>query len=153
VHVGCDASSSTPICDADSSTSAVDDSAVEKRASCVNCKKDGTYNINTILIIQSLFQNPYILINTTHYSMFILDGITTGDGTSSGKCPSNNCLSNGYCNVCGQISGYAEGCSITSTTPVCDGDSSTSGTQDFTAGKVAQCVACTKSGNLLLYIY
>ena len=52
VHVGCVASSSTPICDADSSTSGVDDSAVEKRASCVNCKKAGTYNMNMRLIIQ-----------------------------------------------------------------------------------------------------
>ena len=83
----------------------------------------------------------------------MLDGITNGDGFSSGKCPQYNCLSNAYCNVCGQISGYAEGCSITSATPVCDGDSATSGIQDFTAAKVAQCVACKKSGKFTSYVY
>ena len=78
--------------------------------------------------------------------MFALDGITNGNGLSSGKCPQYNCLSNGYCNICGTISGYAEGCDITSTSPVCDADKDTSGTQDSATAKVAQCVPCTKSG-------
>ena len=67
-----------------------------------------------------------------------------------GKCPSfyssYKCLSTGGCNVCGLISGVAEGCDITSTSPVCDAESSTSGIQDSATGKVAQCVACKKSG-------
>ena len=66
-----------------------------------------------------------------------------------GICPSNKCLSSGACNLCGLISGKAEGCDITSTTPVCDADTTTSGTQDSAAGKIAQCVACTKSGMLI----
>ena len=70
-----------------------------------------------------------------------------------GKCPSGHsrykCLSNGACNVCGLISGNAEGCDITSTTPVCDADSTLSGIQDSASGKVAQCVACKKSGKLV----
>ena len=91
--------------------------------------------------------------------VFHLDGTTTGDGTEIGKCPSHyssyRCLSTGACNVCGLISGKAEGCDITSTSPVCDADSSTSGTQDSATGKVAQCVACTKTGILhrLLHIF
>ena len=82
-----------------------------------------------------------------------LDGITAGDGFSQGKCPSRNCLSNGYCNTCGLISGKAEGCDITSTTPVCDADSVAPGTQLLTfsaAGlTVGQCVACKKDGKYL----
>ena len=84
-----------------------------------------------------------------------VDGSSPGDGTSIGKCPSNystyKCLSTGECNVCGLISGQAQGCDITSTSPVCDADSSTSGTQDTATGKVAQCVACTKSGKNYLF--
>ena len=81
--------------------------------------------------------------------VFIVDG-TNGDGTTIGKCPSHystyKCLSTGACNVCGLINGNAEGCDITSTTPVCDADDSTNGVQDSATGKVAQCTACTKSG-------
>ena len=80
----------------------------------------------------------------------MIDGVTTGDGTAIGKCPSAyssyKCLSTGGCNVCGLISGYAEGCDITSTAPVCDADSSTFGIQDTATAKVAECVACKKSG-------
>ena len=80
----------------------------------------------------------------------VIDGVTAGDGTEIGKCPnafsSYKCLSTGACNVCGLISGQVEGCDITSTAPVCDADSSTSGVQDSAVGKVAQCVACTKAG-------
>ena len=79
-----------------------------------------------------------------------------GDGSEIGKCPSSysnyRCLSTGACNVCGLISGNAEGCDITSTNPVCDADNSLSGTQDSATGKVAQCVACTKSGTHKLNI-
>ena len=81
--------------------------------------------------------------------VFHSDG-SAGDGTDIGKCPSSfssyKCLSSGACNVCGLISGYAQGCDITSTSPVCDADSSTSGIQDSASGKVAECVACKKSG-------
>ena len=84
----------------------------------------------------------------------IIDG-SIGDGTEIGKCPSGHstykCLSTGGCNVCGLISGVAEGCDITTTSPVCDADSTTSGIQDSASGKVAKCVACKKSGNLISY--
>ena len=83
---------------------------------------------------------------------YIIDGQTQGDGTEIGKCPSSfstyKCLSTGGCNVCGLISGKAEGCDITSPTPVCDADRDTIHTQDSATGKVAQCVACTKSGGI-----
>ena len=81
-----------------------------------------------------------------------VDGTTAGDGTELGKCPSSNsnyrCLSTGACNVCGLISGVAEGCDTFSTAPVCDADSTTSGIQDSASNKVAVCVACKKSGNI-----
>ena len=86
----------------------------------------------------------------------MLDGTTTGDGTELGKCPSSNsnyrCLSTGACNVCGLISGFAEGCDTFSTTPVCDADSTTSGIQDSATEKVAVCVACKKSGNISFHV-
>ena len=78
------------------------------------------------------------------------DGTNPGDGTVLGKCPSNysnyKCLSTGECNVCGYINGTAQGCDITSLNPVCDEDSTTEGTQDSATSKLAQCVACTKTG-------
>ena len=55
-------------------------------------------------------------------------------------------MSTGACNVCALVSGYAEGCDIASTTPVCDADSLTSGIQDSATDKQAVCVACKKSG-------
>ena len=86
---------------------------------------------------------------TSKCVIFDSDG-SAGDGTDIGKCPSSfssyKCLSSGKCNVCALISGYAQGCDITSTSPVCDADSSTSGIQDSASGKVAECVACKKSG-------
>ena len=79
-----------------------------------------------------------------------IDGTTTGDGTTIGKCPSSytnyRCLSTGECNVCGLISGFAEGCDIRSNVPVCDADSSSPVIEDAAEGKVAKCVACKKSG-------
>ena len=86
----------------------------------------------------------------------LLDGTTAGDGTSKGICPTTDanyrCLSTGVCNICGLISGVAEGCSVFSTAPVCDADSTTSGIQDSATNKVAACVACKKSGNLPIHI-
>ena len=82
----------------------------------------------------------------------ILDGTTTGDGTHIGNCPAHystyKCMSSGACNACALVSGYAEGCDIASTTPVCDADSTTSGIQDTATDKQAVCVACKKSGKL-----
>ena len=40
-HEGCDIHSNTPVCDADSTTVTVEDSAVAKLARCVGCKKIG----------------------------------------------------------------------------------------------------------------
>ena len=84
------------------------------------------------------------------------DGLSMGDGTEIGKCPSfysnYRCLSTGACNVCGLINGTAEGCEILSLTPVCDADKDTDNTQDSATGKVAQCVACT-NGRLLNFFF
>ena len=86
----------------------------------------------------------------------LIDGSAPGDGTEIGKCPSSfntyRCLSTGACNVCGLISGYAEGCDIFSTSPVCDADSSTTGIEDSAIAKVAKCVSCKKSGKELYQI-
>ena len=43
VAEGCDILSSSPVCDADSSTAGIEDSAENKVAQCVGCKKDGKY--------------------------------------------------------------------------------------------------------------
>ena len=48
--------------------------------------------------------------------------------------------------MCGLVSGFAEGCDILSSSPVCDADSSTTDIEDSAEGKVAQCVACKKDG-------
>ena len=108
--------------------------------------KSGLFSV--LKIVQFLFDNDH---PKDHFSIIEIDGLSMGDGTEIGKCPSSfssyKCLSTGACNVCGLISGNAEGCDITSTTPVCDADSSLSGTQDSASpGKVAECVGCTKSG-------
>ena len=90
-----------------------------------------------------------------------VDGTTTGDGTEKGNCPMETagvanddyrCLSTGVCNICGLINGYAEGCAVFSTTPVCDADSTSAGIQDSATDKVAACVACTKSGNFVFLV-
>ena len=62
--------------------------------------------------------------------------------------PSFNCNYWYICidEACSLISGYAEGCDVTSMAPVCDADSSTFGIQDTATAKVAQCVACKKAG-------
>ena len=41
VAEGCDVLSTTPVCDADSTTSGIQDSATNKVAACVACKKSG----------------------------------------------------------------------------------------------------------------
>ena len=74
------------------------------------------------------------------------------------------CLSNGYCNVCGLISGYAEGCDIFSTSPVCDANEATTEIEDAAGEwpntlengttiqqRFAKCVACKKDGTVLPY--
>ena len=112
---------------------------------------------NSDLFLPVFFSILYISCNvcysTSNVNLFVIDGTSAGDGTTIGKCPSGHssykCLSSGACNVCGLISGNAEGCDITSTTPACDADSTTSGIQDSASGKVAQCVACKKSGKLV----
>ena len=43
VAEGCDILSSNPVCDADSSTTYIEDSAEATVAQCVACKKDGKY--------------------------------------------------------------------------------------------------------------
>ena len=40
---GCEIHSTTPVCDADSSTSPIEDLATDKAAMCVACKKSGKY--------------------------------------------------------------------------------------------------------------
>ena len=51
--------------------------------------------------------------------------------------------------MCGLISGTHEGCVSTSTTPVCDADSTTSIIDDTVVEKEAVCKECTKSGQTL----
>ena len=92
----------------------------------------------------------HVPLRASNNFLVVIDGTTAGDGTELGKCPSSNsnyrCLSTGACNVCGLISGVAEGCDPFSTTPVCDADSTTSAIDDTATNKVSQCVACKKSG-------
>ena len=92
-----------------------------------------------------------ILISSYHIFNVHEDGTSAGNGETIGNCPASHitykCLSNGACNVCGLLSDKAEGCNIFSTTPVCDADSSTNGIQaTYDTSKVAQCVACKKTG-------
>ena len=106
-----------------------------------------------LIFFSILYISFNVCYSTSNVNLFVIDGASAGDGTTIGKCPSGHssykCLSSGACNVCGLISGNAEGCDITSTTPVCDADSTTSGIQDSASGKVAQCVACKKTGNMV----
>ena len=83
--------------------------------------------------------------------------MTTGDGSEIGRCPSSftnyRCLSTGSCNVCGLISGYAEGCDITSITPVCDADSTTLVTED-SATSMRSCLCGTVNNRgKVIYCY
>ena len=84
----------------------------------------------------------------------ILDGTTSGDGSSVGKCweddsngiNNRKCLSTGECNACKIINNAHEGCDIHSTTPVCDADSTTAEIDDSAVSKLATCSACKNSG-------
>ena len=74
-----------------------------------------------------------------------------GDGSDIGNCPSHHtsyrCLSTGSCNVCGLISGKAEGCNVFSTASVCDADSTTSGYQStYLDSKEGVCTQCKNKG-------
>ena len=79
----------------------------------------------------------------------LTDGIP-GDGKTIGDCPSAyttyKCLSTGECKECKLISGFAEGCDIHSSTPVCDADSTSLAIEDSAIEKVSHCVGCKKSG-------
>ena len=153
---GCDITSATPVCDADSSSAGTQDAAKGKVSQCVACTKSGR---QANLSHTSIYNNDSNIYETVLFNVIsiinIIDGITEGDGSEIGKCPSSyssyRCLSTGECNVCGLVSGVAEGCDIHSSTPVCDADSTTVGIQDSATGKVSQCVACTKSGGLETY--
>ena len=155
VAEGCDILSSSPVCDADSSTAGIQDSAENKVAQCVGCKKDGKY-IRTLMEYktQILFRKRALVIFII-FHIYLGVG-TPGDGTTIGKCPSSHssyrCLSSGACNVCGLISGTHEGCVSTSTTPVCDADSTTSTIEDTAVEKIGVCKECTKSGLNLVSI-
>ena len=69
---------------------------------------------------------------------------------SIGKCPTTpsglKCLSTGECNVCKLINGNYEGCDVTSSTPVCDADASTSAIDDSAVNTLSVCVGCKKDG-------
>ena len=70
------------------------------------------------------------------------------------QCPNSPtnlfCLSNAECNRCKRTSGAHEQCSVYSSTPVCDVDSTVSGIQDTGDRKLAECVQCKKDGMLRL---
>ena len=63
VAEGCDILSSSPVCDADSSTAGIQDSAENKVAQCVACKKDGKY-IRTLVE----YKIQIIYFEKEHYS-------------------------------------------------------------------------------------
>ena len=46
VHEGCDIDSATPVCDADSKVSGIQDSAGKAISQCVACKKSGKMDKN-----------------------------------------------------------------------------------------------------------
>ena len=52
---GCDIHSSTPVCDADSTSPAIEDSAIEKISHCVGCKKSGKCAINMCSCVKIVF--------------------------------------------------------------------------------------------------
>ena len=77
----------------------------------------------------------------------------TGDGSDIGNCPSHysdkgyKCLSTGSCNVCGLISGKAEGCNVFSNDSVCDADSTDDGYQStYLNTKEGVCIQCKNKG-------
>ena len=64
VAEGCDILSSSPVCDADSSTAGIQDSAENMVAQCVGCKKDGKY-IRTL--VEYKIQIYRIYFEKEHY--------------------------------------------------------------------------------------
>ena len=54
-HEGCDIYSTEPVCDADSTTVKIEDSAVAKLAKCVACKNTGKYRYLSLMV-----QNSYL---------------------------------------------------------------------------------------------
>ena len=56
-HEGCDIYSTEPVCDADSTTVEIEDSAVAKLAKCVACKNTGKYRyLSLMLHVRTLSQ-------------------------------------------------------------------------------------------------
>ena len=49
-HEGCDIYSTEPVCDADSTTVEIEDSAVAKLAKCVACKNTGKYRYLSLML-------------------------------------------------------------------------------------------------------
>ena len=80
----------------------------------------------------------------------IPDGVTVGDGSYKGKCPTTpsnlKCLSTGECKVCKQINDVNEGCDVSSSLPICDPDPSTAQIENTEiASATPACVACKKN--------
>ena len=53
-HEGCDVTSTTPVCDADSATDGIQDIADGKIAQCTACMKDGRHFIFRKMTLQSI---------------------------------------------------------------------------------------------------
>ena len=68
-------------------------------------------------------------------------------------------MSSEECRVCKLIGNNYEGCDVTTTTPVCDGDKddTTAVTKTYESDKTAKCVGCKKdgesSGGVAQYLY
>ena len=123
-HEGCASTSTTPICDADSTTTIIDDTAVAKEAICKGCTKSGTNLVGHMKCEYWLAKTCHCVIDDILVILF-LDGQTQGDGTSIGKCPNSlKCLSTGECRVCKIVNSVHEGCS--GATPYCDESSNPS---------------------------
>ena len=58
-HEGCDIYSMEPVCDADSTTVEIEDSAVAKLAKCVACKNTGKYRYLSLMVIYKQ-ENSYL---------------------------------------------------------------------------------------------
>ena len=50
INEGCDVTSRNPVCDADSTTEGIQDSADGKVAQCTSCKKDGNKTIQWLIL-------------------------------------------------------------------------------------------------------
>ena len=59
-------------------------------------------------------------------------------------------MSSSECRICKWISPNYEGCDVTSTNPVCDGNKDATGiTKTYDSDKTAQCLGCKKDGKYL----